>query len=126
MMMTTFMMTVDKESQEPQLAHLGDWRATPDYIMYGYTLHAITYNTMKYHEIPCNTMQYHASLITADGAYHCPVGGIRPFLLLRLKGDKVASKPILDGIQRLTRMSKQNGALMITQAPTQDQARYWF
>jgi len=24
-------------------------------------------------------MQYHASLITADGAYHCPVGSIRPF-----------------------------------------------
>merc|ERR1712004_886301 len=23
-----------------------------------------------------NTMQYHASLITADGAYHCPVGSI--------------------------------------------------
>ena len=25
-------------------------------------------------------MQFHASLITADGAYHCPVGSIRPFL----------------------------------------------
>ena len=25
--------------------------------------------------IPCNTMQYHA-----DGAYHCPVGSILPFL----------------------------------------------
>ena len=24
----------------------------------------------------CNNMQYHASLITADGAYHCPVGSI--------------------------------------------------
>merc|ERR1712240_155018 len=24
----------------------------------------------------CNTMQYHALLITADGAYHCPVGSI--------------------------------------------------
>merc|ERR1711973_983590 len=31
---------------------------------------------MQYHAIPCNTMQYHASLITADGAYHCPVGSI--------------------------------------------------
>ena len=26
-------------------------------------------------------MQYHASSITADGAYHCPVGSIRPFFL---------------------------------------------
>merc|ERR1711873_199784 len=35
---------------------------------------------MQYHAIPCNTMQYnvihHASLITPDGAYHCPVGSI--------------------------------------------------
>merc|ERR1711952_186895 len=38
--------------------------------------HAIPYNTMQYNVIPCNTMQYHASLITADGAYHCPVGSI--------------------------------------------------
>ena len=29
---------------------------------------------------PCNTMQYHASLIAADGTYHCPVGSIWPFL----------------------------------------------
>merc|ERR1739837_21413 len=36
--------------------------------------HAILCNTMQYHAIPCNTMQYHASLITADGAYNCPVG----------------------------------------------------
>ena len=40
---------------------------------------AIPCNTMQYSAIPCNTMQYHASLITADGAYHCPVGSIRPF-----------------------------------------------
>ena len=48
--------------------------------------HTIPCNTMQYHAIPCNTMQYnampcytlqcHASLITADGAYHCPVGSI--------------------------------------------------
>merc|ERR1712012_1244831 len=37
---------------------------------------AIPCNTMQYHAIQCNTMQYHASLITADGAYHCPVGSI--------------------------------------------------
>ena len=35
---------------------------------------------MQYHAIPSNTMQYHACLITGDGAYHCPVGSIRPFL----------------------------------------------
>merc|ERR1711978_294553 len=38
--------------------------------------HAIQCNTMQYHAITCNTMQYHACLITADGAYHCPVGSI--------------------------------------------------
>merc|ERR1711949_124034 len=38
--------------------------------------HAIQCNTMQYHAIPCNTMQYHGTLITADGAYHCPVGSI--------------------------------------------------
>ena len=31
---------------------------------------------MQYNAIPGNTMQYHASLITADGAYLCPVGSI--------------------------------------------------
>merc|ERR1712067_55844 len=36
--------------------------------------HSISCNTMQYNAILCNTMQYHASLITADGAYHCPVG----------------------------------------------------
>ena len=39
--------------------------------------HAIPCNTMQYNAMPCYTMQYHASLITADGAYHCPVGSIR-------------------------------------------------
>ena len=42
--------------------------------------HAIQRNTMQYHAITCNTMQYPISLNTADGAYHCPVGSIRPFL----------------------------------------------
>ena len=42
--------------------------------------HATPCNTMQYYAIQCNTMQYHASLITADGAYHCPVGSIKPFL----------------------------------------------
>ena len=39
-------------------------------------------NTMQYHAILCNTMQYHASLITADGAYHCPVGSIMAIFFL--------------------------------------------
>ena len=30
----------------------------------------------KIYERKKNTMQYHASLITADGAYHCPLGSI--------------------------------------------------
>ena len=41
--------------------------------------HAIPCNTMQHNSIPCNTMQYHASLITADGVYHCPVGSTWPF-----------------------------------------------
>ena len=45
---------------------------------------AIPCNTMQYHAIPSNTIQYHASLTTADGAYHCPVGSIRPFFFLYL------------------------------------------
>ena len=40
---------------------------------------AIPCNNMQYHAIPCITMQYHAPLITADGAYHCPVVSIRTF-----------------------------------------------
>ena len=39
------------------------------------------HNTMQYHSIPCNAMQYCASLITADGAYYCPVGSIWLFFL---------------------------------------------
>ena len=38
--------------------------------------HAIPSNTMQYYAIQYNTMQNHASLVTADGAYHCPVGSI--------------------------------------------------
>ena len=56
--------------------------------------HTIPCNTMQYHAIPCNTMQYnampcytlqcHASLITADGAYHCPVGSIMAIFIICL------------------------------------------
>merc|ERR1712176_1001257 len=50
--------------------------------------HAIQWNTMQYHAIPCDTMQYNALLITADGAYHCPVGSIMAiFDQLRRKSD---------------------------------------
>merc|ERR1711952_237297 len=54
--------------------------------------HAISCNTMHYHAIPCNIlqynaipcyiMQYHASLITAVGAYHCPVGSIMAIFII--------------------------------------------
>ena len=49
--------------------------------------HAIpcnTSNTMQYSAIQCNTMQYHASLITADGAYHCPVGSIMAIFMIMI------------------------------------------
>ena len=45
--------------------------------------HAIPCNIMQYHAIPGNTMHYHISLITADGAYNCPVGSIWLFLSSR-------------------------------------------
>ena len=45
---------------------------------------AIACNAMQYNAIPCNTMQYHASLITADGAYHCPVGSIMAIFIYRI------------------------------------------
>ena len=44
--------------------------------------HAIPLNSMQYNPISCNTMQYHASLITADGAYHCPVGSIMAIFII--------------------------------------------
>ena len=50
--------------------------------------HAIPCNTIQYYAILCKTMQYHASLITADGAYHCPVGSIMAiFMILLLFGN---------------------------------------
>ena len=42
---------------------------------------AIPCNTIQYNPIPWNSMQYHASLLTADVAYHCPVGSIWLFLI---------------------------------------------
>ena len=39
---------------------------------------------MQLHAITCNTMQYHACLITADGAYHCPVGSIWLFFIYNI------------------------------------------
>ena len=46
---------------------------------------AIPCNTMQYNAIPCNTMQYHASLITADGAYHCPVGSVMAIFHIKVE-----------------------------------------
>ena len=43
--------------------------------------YVIPCNIMQYYAIPCNTMQYPASLITDDGAYHCPVGSIMAIFL---------------------------------------------
>merc|ERR1712155_78466 len=58
--------------------------------------HAIPCNTMQYYAIQCNTMQYHASLITADGAYHCPVGSIMAiFDLLKI----LPSRPLRIGYE---------------------------
>ena len=45
---------------------------------------AIQFNAMQHNAIQCNTMQYHSSFITADGAYHRPVGSIWPWLLSSL------------------------------------------
>ena len=44
---------------------------------------------MQYHAIPCHTMEYHGTLITADGAYHCPVGSIMAiFIIMRMSLQK--------------------------------------
>ena len=51
--------------------------------------HAIPCNTMQYNAIPCNTMQYHASWITADGAYHCPVGSLMAIFSIWHKFTKI-------------------------------------
>ena len=44
--------------------------------------HVVQCNTVQHHAIPCITMQYHASLITADGAYHSPVGSITAIFII--------------------------------------------
>ena len=64
--------------------------------------HAIPCNTMQYNAIPCNTMQYHASLITADGAYHCPVGSIMAifYLLISPKPPDLAQDIIKGHLQK--------------------------
>ena len=54
--------------------------------------HAIPYNTLQCNAIPCNAMQYHASIITANGRYHCPVGSIMPFLAKKKATSYVFSK----------------------------------
>ena len=55
--------------------------------------HAIPWNTMQYYAIQCKTMQYHASLITADGAYHCPVGSIMAIFCLDSAGHIFSQMP---------------------------------
>ena len=55
---------------------------------------------MQYNAMPCYTMQCHVSLITADGAYHCPVGSIMAIFIIIIsqtnyyqfweKGDKMS------------------------------------
>ena len=57
--------------------------------------HAVPCNTMQYHTIQCNTMQYHACLITADRAYHFPVGSLWPFFQMKGVVTSDHSKKIL-------------------------------
>ena len=68
-------------------------------------------NTMQYNAIPCNDMQYHASLITADGAYHCPVGSIWPFLdtVSVVVGKKCNCVPILNTYLLFTSLTQLSG-----------------
>ena len=54
---------------------------------------AIPCNTVQYHAILCNTMQNHACLLTADGAYHCPVGSIWLFLFYYHKSSWNSTRP---------------------------------
>ena len=64
---------------------------------------AILCNTMQYNAMPCYTMQYHASLINADGAYHCPVGSIMAFLLsllLKSKVKRMLSSKLTSNLQK--------------------------
>ena len=68
--------------------------------------HAIPFNTMQYYAIQCNTMQYHSSLISADGAYHCPVGSIWPFFHFEIVfnfGSFCAHRPFWIGLKWLFR-----------------------
>ena len=88
--------------------------------------HAISCNTMQYNAIPCNTMQYHACLITADGAYHCPVGSIWPFLYFSLFFCQSRAWPCLPPfivwspsseslVPEIVRDERQNGTERVTE-----------
>ena len=66
--------------------HLGHYLETT-LAYYGILWHTLVQDCGRWckmvqnNAIPCYTMQYHASLITADGAYHCPVGSIWLFFI---------------------------------------------
>ena len=47
----------------------------------GILLHTLAYSGILWHTLACSGI-INASLITADGAYHCPVGSIWPFSFL--------------------------------------------
>ena len=73
--------------------------------------HAIPCNTLQYNAIPCNTMQYHASLITADGAYHCPVGSIMAIFHFRKVAHFLKRKfPISNCCGQFSKQYCQRGA----------------
>merc|ERR1712107_331672 len=55
---------------------------------------AVPCNTMQYNAIPCNTMQYHASLITDDGAYHCPVGSIMAIFIIMVEREGTTARTV--------------------------------
>ena len=56
----------------------GQWYA-PSAVYSGILLHTLAYSGILWHALAYSGI-INASLITADGAYHCPVGSIWPFL----------------------------------------------
>ena len=72
--------------------------------------HAIQCNTMQDYAIQCNTMQYHTSVITAVGAYHCPVGSIMAIFYFFVWGCFLLLSQICGKSNYIPTLSKVNTA----------------
>ena len=67
-------------------------------------------------------MQYHASLLTADGAYHCPVGSKWPFLLQQLLAKTQSNILTIIAAETVLKVEIEYAAVLDFQEKTVDYA----